>query len=124
MAAAGKLSQEGISAMVINARFVKPLDGDLLCEVAASLKRIITVEESVLMGGFGSAVLELFEERGIHGVTVKRLGIRDEFVEHATQADLRRMYGIDENGIIAAARSMIAEYGCKKPQRKIRQIAG
>jgi len=124
MAAAGKLRQEGISAMVINARFVKPIDGDLLCEVAASLKKIITVEENVLMGGFGSAVLELFEEKGVHGITVKRLGIRDEFVEHATQAELRRMYGIDEDGIIAAARSMIAEYGCKKHQRKIRQVAG
>ena len=124
MAAAGKLSQEGISAMVINARFVKPLDGDLLCEVAASLPRIITVEENVLMGGFGSAVLELFEERGVQGITVKRLGIRDEFVEHATQEELRRMYGIDVDGIIAAAREMMAVYGCKKHQRKIRQVAG
>jgi 1-deoxy-D-xylulose-5-phosphate synthase len=123
MAAAGKLREEGIRAMVINARFVKPIDGDLFCRVAASVKRIITVEENVLMGGFGSAVLELFEERGVHGVTVKRLGIRDEFVEHAAQADLRKMCGIDEDGIIAAAREMIAVYGYKKQQGKIIQIA-
>ncbi|MDO8785503.1 MAG: 1-deoxy-D-xylulose-5-phosphate synthase [Syntrophales bacterium] len=123
-AAAEKLRQEGINATVINARFVKPLDEDLLCGVAASIKRIITVEENVLMGGFGSAVLELFEERGVHGVIVKRLGIRDEFVEHATQADLRRRYGIDEEGIIAAAREMIVVDGCKKNQGKIRRIAG
>ena len=124
MAAAGKLSQEGINAMVINARFVKPLDGDLLCDIAVSLKRIITVEENVLMGGFGSAVLELFEERGIQGVTVKRLGIGDEFAEHATQAELRRMYGIDEEGIIAAAQKMLSGYGRKKQQGKIRQVVG
>ena len=124
IAAARKLSQEGIGAMVINARFIKPIDGELLCDIAVSMKRIITVEENILMGGFGSAVLELFEERGIQGVTVKRLGIGDEFAEHAKQAELRRMYGIDEDGIIAAARKMISEYGRKKHQNKVRQVAG
>jgi 1-deoxy-D-xylulose-5-phosphate synthase len=59
------------------------------------------------MGGFGSAVLELFEEKGIHDVIVKRLGIKDKFVEQASQKELRRMYGIDEEGIAAAAQSMM-----------------
>jgi len=59
------------------------------------------------MGGFGSAVLELFEEKGIHAVIVKRLGIKDKFVEHASQKELRRMYGIDEEGIMGAARSVM-----------------
>jgi 1-deoxy-D-xylulose-5-phosphate synthase len=72
-----------------------------------AIKRIITVEENVLMGGFGSAVLELFEEKGIHDVIVKRLGIKDKFVEHASQKELRRIYGIDEEGIMGAARSMM-----------------
>jgi len=107
VAAAAKLKAEGINARVINARFVKPLDEVLLCDTAKSIKRIITVEENVLMGGFGSAVLELFEEKGIHDVIVKRLGIKDKFVEHASQKELRRMYGIDEEGIMGAARSVM-----------------
>ena len=106
LAAAEKLKDEGISARIINSRFVKPLDEKLLCNAAASAKKIITVEENVLMGGFGSAVLELFEKVGIHDVRVKRLGIKDEFAEHATQAELRSMYGIDEVGIANAVRKM------------------
>jgi 1-deoxy-D-xylulose-5-phosphate synthase len=107
IAAAAKLRQEGISIRVINARYIKPLDQEILCQTALSLKRIITVEENVLMGGFGSAVLELFEQQGVHHVRVKRLGIADEFATHATQAELRNMYGIDEEGIIRAVRQMI-----------------
>ena len=108
MAAARKLRQEGIGIRVINARFIKPLDGELLCRTANDLKKIITVEENVLMGGFGSAVLELFEQEGIRDVRVRRLGIADEFAAHATQAELRSQYGIDEAGIIQAARQMAA----------------
>ncbi len=107
LAAAGKLKSEGIGARVINSRFVKPLDRDLLCDTASSLKKIITVEENVLMGGFGSAVLELFQETGLSDITVKMLGINDEFVEQATQAELRSMYGIDEDGIAKAARKLV-----------------
>ena len=107
IAAAKILEDEGISARVINARFVKPLDATLLCDTAKSVGKIITVEENVLMGGFGSAVLEMFEEQGIHDVVVKRLGIRDEFAEHASQAELRKTYGIDEESIVAAARLMM-----------------
>ncbi len=107
LAAAEKLKGEGISARVINSRFVKPLDRDLMCDTASSLKKIITVEENVLMGGFGSAVLELFQETGISDITVKMLGINDEFAEQATQAELRSMYGIDEDGIAEAARELM-----------------
>ncbi len=107
IAAAAKLKGEGINARVINARFVKPLDEGLLCDTAKSIKKIITVEENVLMGGFGSAVLELFEEKGIHDVIVKRLGIKDKFVEHGSQKELRGMSGIDEEGIVGAARSIM-----------------
>jgi 1-deoxy-D-xylulose-5-phosphate synthase len=107
IAAAEKLKEKGISVRVINARFVKPLDEKLLCHTAHILKRIITVEENVLMGGFGSAVLELFEQKGIRDAVVKRLGIRDEFVEHASQGELRKLYGIDEEGIMDAAQRMV-----------------
>jgi len=105
--AAERLKDEDIDAMVINSRFVKPLDKELLRNTATSIKKIITVEENVLMGGFGSAVLELFEKSNIRDITVKRLGIRDEFAEHAAQAELKSMYGIDEDGIVKAARKMM-----------------
>ncbi|MBN2570317.1 MAG: 1-deoxy-D-xylulose-5-phosphate synthase [Deltaproteobacteria bacterium] len=107
LAAAGKLAKEGIDSTVINSRFIKPLDGELLCEVAVAVKKMITVEENVLMGGFGSAVLELLEEKGISGVTVRRLGIGSEFVAHAKQAELRKAHGIDEEGIARAVRQVI-----------------
>ena len=91
----------------MNARFIKPLDAQLLCDTALSVPRVLTVEENVLMGGFGSAVLELFETRGIRNLQVRRLGLGDAFVEHATQRELRSMCGIDEEGICAAARQMM-----------------
>jgi 1-deoxy-D-xylulose-5-phosphate synthase len=109
LAAAEKLSKEGFRVKVINARFVKPIDGELLLEIVATIKKIITVEENVLQGGFGSAVLELLAEKGITGVQVKRLGIPDEFVEHATQAQLRQKYGIDEDGIFRAVKEMLGD---------------
>ncbi|MBW2648707.1 MAG: 1-deoxy-D-xylulose-5-phosphate synthase, partial [Deltaproteobacteria bacterium] len=105
--AAQRLAEENIQATVVNSRFVKPLDKTLLCEIASSFRKIITVEENILMGGFGSAVLELFEEAGISGVTVKRLGIGDEFVEHGTQAQLRKKHGIDAEGIAKAVREIM-----------------
>lgn len=105
--AAQRLKEIGIEAAVINSRFLKPLDGDLLCHWAKRTGRVLTVEENVLMGGFGSAVLELFQERGLLSIPVKRLGIPDCFVEHGSQFLLREKYGIDENGIFREARAMV-----------------
>lgn len=107
LAAAGLLQREGIAVRVINARFVKPLDEELLVHTAARIKKIVTVEENALMGGFGSAVLELLADRGATDVVVRRLGIPDEFAPHATQRELRDMYGIDAGGIAAAVRAML-----------------
>ena len=107
LAAAERLKAEGFSVGVLNARFVKPLDADLICKAAAGTGKLLTVEENVLHGGFGSAVLELFAARGITGVKVKCLGIQDEFVEQGTQAELRRAHGIDEEAIRDAARQML-----------------
>jgi 1-deoxy-D-xylulose-5-phosphate synthase len=107
LAAAELLQAEGIPIRVVNARFVKPIDEELLCRVALTQKRIITVEENTLMGGFGSAVLELFAEKGLTGVAVRRLGIPDEFAQQATQKELRRLHGIDAEGIAEAVRKML-----------------
>jgi 1-deoxy-D-xylulose-5-phosphate synthase len=94
---------------VINSRFLKPLDGALLCDWAKRTGKVLTVEENVLQGGFGSAVLELFQERGLISVQVKRLGIPDIFLEHGPQALLREKYGIDENGIINGVKKMFGQ---------------
>ncbi len=105
--AAGKLKKANISASVINCRFVKPLDADLIAKVAQKVGVLVTVEENVLEGGFGSAVLELLEKRGITGVKVKRLGIPDEKVEHGTQELLRKKYQLDADGIVAFVTGML-----------------
>jgi 1-deoxy-D-xylulose-5-phosphate synthase len=107
LAAAETLRGEGIPLRVINARFVKPLDAELLCAAAAETGKILTVEENALLGGFGSAVLELLADRGLTGVAVRRLGVPDEFAPQATQKELRRGCGIDAAGIAAAAREML-----------------
>ena len=98
--AAEILSLQGIEATVVNSRFVKPLDGELICDVASAAGKVITVEENVLMGGFGSAVLELFAQKGVAPRAIGRLGIDDRFVEQGTQSELRKRYKIDEEGIV------------------------
>jgi 1-deoxy-D-xylulose-5-phosphate synthase len=107
--AAERLAEVGIQAAVINSRFLKPLDGNLLCGWAKRIGRVLTVEENVLQGGFGSSVLELFQERGLISIQMKRLGIPDVFVEHGPQALLREKYGIDENGILKGVMEMFGE---------------
>jgi 1-deoxy-D-xylulose-5-phosphate synthase len=107
--AAERLAEAGIQAAVINSRFLKPLDANLLCDWAKKTGKVVTVEENVLQGGFGSAVLELFQERGLFPIQVKRLGIPDIFVEHGPQALLREKYGIDENGIFKGVQEMFEE---------------
>jgi len=96
--AARKLEELGLDCMVINARFVKPLDSDLILSAAEKVKRLLTVEENTLAGGFGSAVLQLLRGSG-QGVQVKCLGIPDVFVEHGSPALLRSHYNLDARGI-------------------------
>jgi len=109
------LAEVGIQAAVINSRFLKPLDGDLLCDWAKRTGKVLTVEENVIQGGFGSAVLELFQEKGLFSIPVKRLGIPDTFVEHGPQALLREKYGIDEKGIFKGVESMFEEERSEAP---------
>jgi 1-deoxy-D-xylulose-5-phosphate synthase len=101
------LLEQGISTTVVNCRFVKPLDVDLICSLSEKIPRIITVEENVRQGGFGSAVLETLSENGITGVQVERIGIADVFVEHGPQKVLRSAYGIDIPDIVKAAKRLM-----------------
>ncbi len=96
------LAQRGIAAGVINARFVKPLDAELIRDAARQTGRIVTVEENSLQGGFGTAVLELLYDSGLQGVRVRRLGLPDQFIEQGSQAQLRKITGIDAEGITQA----------------------
>jgi 1-deoxy-D-xylulose-5-phosphate synthase len=109
LAAAESLAGEGIRLSVVNARFVKPLDRDLILDLARRTGVIITVEENALDGGFGSAVLELLEEEGVEGVAVKRIGYPDLYVEQGEQSELRAMYGLDSEGITRSVRDLLRE---------------
>ncbi len=97
------LKEQGIFATIINARFVKPLDSDLIVELSIKIKKIIIVEEHILDGGFGSAVLEMLADKGVTGLFLKRIGIKNIFVEHGPQNILRNDYEIDSAAIVKAA---------------------
>lgn len=105
--AAEQLVSAGINAAVVNARFIKPLDEALILDQARKTGRIVTVEENVLQGGFGSAVLELLQDSGLYQIPVKRLGIQDQFIEQGTQTQLRHDVGIDADGIAAAVEKFL-----------------
>ena len=112
--AAKELEKGGVRAAVVNCRFVKPLDKELVLETAQQSNRVITVEENVLQGGFGSAVLELLAEEGLTGIRVVRLGLGDYFIEHASQQIQRSLCSIDTPAIVKVARAMVAGSGVQK----------
>ena len=107
--AANLLASEGIDLSVVNARFIKPLDRELTLSLAGGTGDLFTVEDGALMGGFGSAVLELLEEEGVEGVRVTRFGYPDRFVEQGEQPELKRMYGLDVEGIASGIRRALGK---------------
>jgi 1-deoxy-D-xylulose-5-phosphate synthase len=106
--AATQLAVQGVEATVVNARFAKPLDKELILDLAGRIKNIVTVEENVLTGGFGSGVVSLLQESGRNDVKVKNIGIPDEFVEHGSQVILRAKYGLDAESIARQVMEMLA----------------
>ena len=105
--AAQELAAEGIDLAVVNARFIKPLDRELILSLARETGRLFTAEENALQGGFGTAVLELLEEEGVDGVAVTRFGYPDRFIEQGEQPELRALYGLDAAGIAAGIRKAL-----------------
>ncbi|HSD63752.1 MAG TPA: transketolase C-terminal domain-containing protein, partial [Ignavibacteriaceae bacterium] len=97
--AAEKLANEGINCEVINVRFIKPLDAEMLNYIAGKHSKIVTLEESTLIGGFGSAVLEYFNEKNFKN-DILRIGLPDHFVEHGTQKELHRLLKMDPDSIV------------------------
>ncbi|HHT9115089.1 MAG: 1-deoxy-D-xylulose-5-phosphate synthase [Planctomycetes bacterium] len=97
--AAEKLSEKGVEVTVVNARFAKPLDKALILDLVRNHKLIVTVEDHALMGGFGSAVLELVTEEREDAGKVVRMGIPDRFIEHGPRNLILKNIGLDEDGI-------------------------
>jgi 1-deoxy-D-xylulose-5-phosphate synthase len=104
--ASEQLRKQGMDVGVINARFAKPLDQDLIGRALRTAPFVITVEEAALMGGFGSAVLELANQAQLDTRYVKRLGIPDQFVEHGDREELLADLGLNDAGIIHACQEM------------------
>lgn len=112
--AAEALAKAGIEATVVNARFAKPLDSELIIELTRRIKHLVTVEENVLSGGFGSGVTDLLKRAGID-IPIKSLGIPDEFVEQGDQARLRAKYSLDATGIAQQVSSLLAKFDSTIP---------
>ena len=108
LVAANTLESQGISVEVLNARWVKPLDEVAILALARRTKRIITLEDGIRAGGFGSAVMELLADRGLTDVQVTRIGLPDHFVEHGPIPKLRELVGMDAAAIVKAAEALLA----------------
>lgn len=101
--AAAALAAEGLDLSVVNARFVKPLDAELLIQLVKRYGKLVTLEENALQGGFGTAVLELLEEQGIQA-QVLRIGYPDQYIEQGEQHELRAAHCLDKEGIAKSVR--------------------
>jgi 1-deoxy-D-xylulose-5-phosphate synthase len=131
--AAQLLAAEGWSVGVVNARFAKPLDRDLILEQARGKRLVVTFEESVITGGFGSAVLEAIEEARLADGSLRETSVRivgipaDRFVDHGAVGDLRRMLRLDPEGLAAQVREAATSLGMEPapvPQAKEHARAG
>lgn len=117
LAAAETLAREGISAAVVNPRFVKPLDEALLVKAGHATGAVVTVEEGYLSGGFGSAVLELYSEHGVPA-RVRRVGVPDQFVPHGAAKYFLEQFGLTPEGVAAAARELVAQVRSEVAERR------
>jgi 1-deoxy-D-xylulose-5-phosphate synthase len=120
---AESLAADGWSVAVVNARFAKPLDAGLITEQSRDKQLVVTLEESALPGGFGSAVVEALadaglRDAGLRAVPVRRIGLpADRFVDHGSVADLRRVLRLDAPGILEQVRETIADLGLEPTSR-------
>jgi 1-deoxy-D-xylulose-5-phosphate synthase len=105
--AADRLAARGVRAAVVNARFVKPLDEALILRLARETGHLVTVEEHVRAGGFGSAVLELLSHSGLAGVEARLLALPDEFIDHGAVQSQLASFGLDAGGIAASALDLL-----------------
>jgi 1-deoxy-D-xylulose-5-phosphate synthase len=112
--AAAILAGKEISASVINARYIKPLDEQAIRQLARDTGIIVTVEDNMLAGGFGSAVLEYINSQNLNWVKVLRLGLPDKFIEHGQRGQLLTQHGLDDQGIATSVETFIRQFGARK----------
>lgn len=106
--AAKELTAQNIRVAVVNARWAKPLDAELITRLAKSVRRLVTVEDDVVAGGFGSAVLELLEAQGLlSNVDVRLIGYPDKFIEHGAPSILKELYGLSSSHIKDVVRDLV-----------------
>lgn len=105
--AAKRLRTKDIHCTVVNARFAKPLDEDTIISSCLDVKNIITLEDNVIKGGFGSQILELFNKKGINNKNIKTLGLPDQFIEHGDTKELMRCYNLDVYSVIEQVIEML-----------------
>lgn len=106
--AAKELAGDGIHAAVVNARWAKPLDEELITRLAKGVRRIVTVEDHMVAGGFGSAVLELLEARGLlKEVDIRLVGFPDRLIEHGAPSILKELYGLTSSHIKDVVRELV-----------------
>ena len=108
LAAAERMAEQGVSATVVNARFAAPLDERMIAGLAKSVGRLITIEESMVSGGFGSAVSECLDRLGLGATPLHRIGLPAEFITHGKRDELLQKNGLDASGIAARALEWIA----------------
>lgn len=106
MEAASLLEKQGVSIKIINARFIKPLDEKMLQHLFLADMPILTIEEAVLQGGFGSAVLEYAQENGFRHAEIDRMGIPDQFIEHGSVKELLKEIGMTTEDVIDRMRKL------------------
>lgn len=123
--AAEELEKSGIDATVVNARFVKPLDNELILTLAQTCRLILTVEEAYVAAGFGSAVMELLEENSmLDSVRVVRMGVPDRVITHGDPNLLKAKYGLDADGIYTKVKETIEVLDEKRVGKKRRKVIG
>ena len=109
--AADLLAEKQINCAVVDVRFVKPLDGELVERLARETGCLVTIEENVLAGGYGAAVAELLEDRGLRACRLVRLGLPDTFIEHGERSDLLAAVGLDAGSIARAVEMAVRAKG-------------
>ncbi|MFT8312308.1 MAG: 1-deoxy-D-xylulose-5-phosphate synthase [Sporolactobacillus sp.] len=119
LTAAKQLEADGIQVQVVNARFIKPLDTQMLSELAENGGPILTVEEGILAGGFGSSILEYFHDQGFYDLVIERMGIDDCFVEHGSVNELLHELGLTSEQISIRVKQIIKDQTRTNRIRKV-----
>jgi 1-deoxy-D-xylulose-5-phosphate synthase len=124
LAAADLLAVDDIHVSVINARFAKPVDRQMVRDALASGRPVVTVEDHSISGGFGSAVLEAAQEMGLDASSFTRLGLPDRFVEHGSRSGQLSEVGLDAVGIAAAVHALLERSGAELGSQRGVRAAG